>query len=346
MQYALSRLNVTGAATFGGGSTNGLLTNGVLTTSGRFTQDGTHSPNSFYAVGEHLTQITSNYPGGNMISFGTPQASAFFNLRITVPMTFATDLLIFNDFTNEIPSGTVTTPRLAVQGTYSQTTNVTFRPRRFVFYGPAINATNGFLQPDTVEFRQNPISFVWPVGARYTWNHVLMNFSSNVTLGATAPSPASLNISDGTTLNLNNQALTVNGTFTSANTQVYGQGTSARLQARQFQITDTQADNVQLVLDEAGVPQAQQIDNVTFQNYPATNARLLDITAAGAAGPRAFTFTGLVFPTLPVGAGNRYITTTSSNGSPFQATMAGSNVSAANGPTFTVANSPTSVIWP
>jgi hypothetical protein len=345
MQNAADRLTITGATLFGGGSEDQLLTEGILTTSGRFTQDGTNSTSSFAAVGNHITRISSNYPGGNTVSFGTPQASAFMNLELAVPVTFASDILIFNDFTNSA-AGAMSPQRFAVQGAFTQTGNSAFTPRKLVFYGPSISVTNGSLAPDTVEFRQNPLAFTWPVGARYTWNHALMNFSTSVTLGTTAPALASLNLSDGATFNLNNLPLSVAGTLTAvAGTMVNGGGNSGTLTARQFQVSGLTADNVRLVLTETAA-QTQQFSNVTFQNYGASGQRLLTVNALGAAGPRALGFSNLTFPTLSIGAGNFYVTTTSTNAQPYQLTMTGGNVTSATGPTFTSPGANTSVVWP
>jgi hypothetical protein len=347
MQYPLSRLNITGATTFGGGNENGALTAGILTVSGRFTQVGTNSSASFRAIGDHITRIATNYPGGNSITFGNPGLSGFQHLELAVPVTWASDVEIYGDFTNTA-AGAMSPGQFTVRGTFTQSGNSAFTPRHLIFHGPAFNVTNGSLAPDTVEFRNNSSAFVWPVGARYTWNHAIADASAIVTLGATAPTIASLSILGVATLNLNNQALTVNGTFTSNSSQVYGQGTSGRLEARRFQVTDTQLDDVQMVLDEQGTAQTQQFDNVTFQNYPTSNARLLQVTAVGAAGPRQLTFSGVTFPSpaLPGGQNNLYVSTTSSNALPYQLNIGATNVDAATGPGFTSAGGPTTVVWP
>ena len=62
--------------------------------------------------------------------------------------------------------------------------------------------------------------------------------------------------------------------------------------------------------------QAQQFDNVTFQNFPTTGVSMLQfIGPGGAAAPRNLTFNNVSFQSLPLGAGNLYVTLTSSNGS-------------------------------
>jgi len=85
-------------------------------------------------------------------------------------------------------------------------------------------------------------------------------------------------------------------------------------------------DNTTIVVDENGRGQAQQFDNVTFQNFPITGVSMLQfIGPGGAAAPRHLTFNNVSFQSLPVGAGNLYVTLISSNGFGLNLTMQGSN---------------------
>jgi hypothetical protein len=67
--------------------------------------------------------------------------------------------------------------------------------------------------------------------------------------------------------------------------------------------------------------QAQQFDNVTFQNFPTTGVSMLQfIGPGGAAARRQVIFNKVIFnngsfQSLPVGAGNLYVTLTSRSSS-------------------------------
>ncbi|HWA16688.1 MAG TPA: hypothetical protein VG817_09650, partial [Gemmatimonadales bacterium] len=325
MQYPLSRLTITGATTFGGGSTLNALTAGILTTSGRFTQVGTNSPTSFRAIGDHITRIATNYPGGNIVSFTTPPASGFQNLELSVPVTWASDIEVYNDFTNTA-SAPMSAGRFAVRGSLTQSGNSTFTPRKLVFHGPAMNVSNGSLAPDTVEFRQNPLSFVLPVGEpRYFWNHMLMRENANVRLGAASPALTSLDMSEGSVLELNNIGLAIGGTFTATpGTVVDGGGGGGVVVAQRFQVNGLTVENGRLELIEGGIPETQQLDNVTFQGLTSLGPNaLLTVTGAGNNGtPRSLTFNAVNFPVISDGL---YARLTSSNAANFNLVLAGSN---------------------
>jgi hypothetical protein len=113
-------------------------------------------------------------------------------------------------------------------------------------------------------------------------------------------------------------------------------------------------DNTTIVVDENGRGQAQQFDNVTFQNFPITGVSMLQfIGPGGAAAPRNLTFNNVSFQSLPVGAGNLYVTLISSNGFGLNLTMQGSNRPArgrkrpypSNPPNETTAGGAT-IFWP
>ncbi len=72
MQEDNAQLHVGGNATFGGGSTSGLLTLGVLSVAGNFTQVGTNSPESFQAGPDFSTLLQAPSP---TVSFTDPGAS-------------------------------------------------------------------------------------------------------------------------------------------------------------------------------------------------------------------------------------------------------------------------------
>ncbi len=75
MDNALSVLNVVGNATFAGGSTAGLLTNGQLTVTGNFTQLATNSSESFAASATH--NVTFSSALAQSVSFATPGGTGF-----------------------------------------------------------------------------------------------------------------------------------------------------------------------------------------------------------------------------------------------------------------------------
>ena len=81
MQQPTDSLLVSGAATFGGGSTAGLLTAGVLAVGGNFTQTGANSTSSFQPSGTHKTALTGI--SAQTLSFANPGASAFHDLDIS-----------------------------------------------------------------------------------------------------------------------------------------------------------------------------------------------------------------------------------------------------------------------
>lgn len=325
MQNAADRLTITGATTFAGGDESSLLTDGILTSSGRFTQDASNSNSSFSAVGNHLTRFTSNHPDGNIVFFATPQSAAFMNLETTVPITFSSNILIFNNFTNSA-SGTSTALRMAVQGNYTQNGAVTFTPRRFVFYGTlstGINVTAGSFRPDTIQFNDGLVTV--PVNGNIVYNVAEVTGFGTATLGATAPSWTSLTIGGTAQLNLNGRALNVAGPLIASAGSILGNGAASSLQAGRFQVTGLTVDNARLILDEGGTTQAQQFNNVTFQNLttPGAGSALLTMVLVGSnSTPRTMTFNSVNFPVISDGF---YASLDSSNDQLLQVVLAGSN---------------------
>jgi alpha-tubulin suppressor-like RCC1 family protein len=120
--------------------------------------------------------------------------------------------------------------------------------------------------------------------------------------------------------------LTVAGLLTTFSTAETLQGNGHTVTARSVSVPGLTLDNARMVINENGVGQAEQFDNVTFQNFPTAGTTMLSFTGpGGAAAPRNLTFNTVNFQTLPVGAGNSYVTLTSSNGFGLNLTMQGSN---------------------
>ena len=103
----------TGAAIFGGGSTAGLLTDGVLKVGGSFTQTSGTSPTSFAASGNHKTIIGA--AAVRIVNFATPATggagSHFGNLDVTLgsgDITLSSDMVVDGVLISQ-PSGTAPT---------------------------------------------------------------------------------------------------------------------------------------------------------------------------------------------------------------------------------------------
>ncbi len=115
MTNAADSMSVTGTATFGGGSTGGILTNGKLKLAGSFLQVNNGSGQEFSASGTHTTLFTGTTP---TVSFANPTTSSFGRVQVqtSVSMTFSTDVRATGDVwlkTGSTPSvtnagGTVT----------------------------------------------------------------------------------------------------------------------------------------------------------------------------------------------------------------------------------------------
>jgi adhesin/invasin len=85
MAFPSTQLVVDGDATFGGGGTAGLLTNGTATFKGNFTQSSTNDSASYFAVSNHTTVFADSGFGGSaaIIESMSPTTSRFNNLTIT-----------------------------------------------------------------------------------------------------------------------------------------------------------------------------------------------------------------------------------------------------------------------
>ena len=118
----------------------------------------------------------------------------------------------------------------------------------------------------------------------------------------------------------------VAGKFTASQTATNLKGNGFKVVVTAVAVQALTVDNATIVVDENGTGQAQQFDNVTFQNFPTTGVSMLQfIGPGGAAAPRNLTFNNVSFQSLPVGAGNLYVTLISSNGFGLNLTMQGSN---------------------
>jgi alpha-tubulin suppressor-like RCC1 family protein len=118
----------------------------------------------------------------------------------------------------------------------------------------------------------------------------------------------------------------VSGKFTASQTATTLKGNGFKVVVTAVAVQALTVDNSTIVVDENGTGQGQQFDNVTFQNFPTTGVTMLQfIGPGGAAAPRNLTFNNVSFQSLPVGAGNLYVTLISSNGFGLNLTMQGSN---------------------
>jgi hypothetical protein len=79
MANTFDDLVVQGDATFGGGSTTGSLTSGIISVAGNFTQSG--AATSFDASGTHTVEL--NGSTAQTVSFATPGAARFQDLEIS-----------------------------------------------------------------------------------------------------------------------------------------------------------------------------------------------------------------------------------------------------------------------
>ena len=124
MTDAADSLSVTGTATFGGGSTGGILTNGKLKLAGSFSQVNNGSGQEFSAGAAHTTLFTGTTP---TISFANPTTSSLgkVQLQTSVSMTFSTDVRTTGDVwlkTGSTPSVTNAGGNVTIGGALYDTT--------------------------------------------------------------------------------------------------------------------------------------------------------------------------------------------------------------------------------
>jgi alpha-tubulin suppressor-like RCC1 family protein len=124
MTNAADSMSVTGTATFGGGSTGGILTNGKLKLAGSFAQVNNGSGQEFAAAAGHTTLFTGINP---TVSFANPTTSSFgkAQLQVSTSMTFSTDVRFMGDVwlkTGSTPSVTNAGGTVTIGGALYDTT--------------------------------------------------------------------------------------------------------------------------------------------------------------------------------------------------------------------------------
>jgi len=192
-------LFVQGNATFGGGSTAGLLTGGTLSVTGNFTQTGSNSTSAFSASGSHVTELVGSSP--QTVDFGDPDfsASRFEHLMIAGSggANFASDAVAAGQLRTPAIAGGITR---TVSGSGTELLWVLgLDADSLVVDGVALQATDGapIVRFDDITFaNQNP-GLVQLTLARAAGDHVF----SRITF-QTTPDPGSAYISltdaDGT----------------------------------------------------------------------------------------------------------------------------------------------------
>lgn len=111
-----------------------------------------------------------------------------------------------------------------------------------------------------------------------------------------------------------------------------------------FQVDKLIVDRGTLTLNEGGVAQAQQFDNVTFVNYQNTQTQFAIVAPGGAGAPRTLTFNNLQFQPLTTGNTGRYLTVTAPSGT-LILNLPGAAAVVGNGPTFTTISGAVTVNW-
>jgi len=173
--------------------------------------------------------------------------------------------------------------------------------------------------------------------------------SVNFCCGGGAPSGfQNLDLSNSVGINIQfaGNGVPVYGTLTS----LVGTGPAPRIymlgspmSAARFQVDKLIVDRGTLTLNEGGVAQAQQFDNVTFVNYLPTQTQLAIVAPGGAGVPRTLTFNNLQFQLLTTGNTGRYLNITGSPGT-LILDLPGTNPT--NGPAFTTILGNVTVNWP
>ena len=138
MTTSSDSLGVAGNVSFGGESTNFLLTNGVLSIGGNFTQSG--SIQSYTPTIGHKTKFDGSAPGVHTISFASPATSFFRRLVLDKPagtgqvITLLSNVLVTDSLIiqNGTTLNSAATQRLTVQG-------------RFVYVGAGQPTVNPFV---------------------------------------------------------------------------------------------------------------------------------------------------------------------------------------------------------
>jgi len=131
-------LDVTGNVSFGGGSTSGLLTQGVLRVSGAFAQVAGGSAQAYAPSGTHRVELRGS--GNQSVRFDAPATSRFQRLQVNAgtlsprtvtllsDVTVADSLVMLGGAQQTVLNGAGTTQRLTVGG-FVRLTQQTMSPR-------------------------------------------------------------------------------------------------------------------------------------------------------------------------------------------------------------------------
>jgi hypothetical protein len=340
MTNPADQLIVGGNATFTGGSTNGLLTDGIMFVNGNFSQTGA---SSFSATGSHRVILN----GATLQNVSVPNGQ-FANLDANSPggMIAQSDLFLTGSLSSPAGPMNLNGHRVIVGGSFQTSgtgTLIMQNPNGFdsLFVTGSVSfaggstaglLTNGVLRAggsfqqlstfSTQSFAPSglhrtelgvggSIAFQSP-GAGAAGSH----FAS---LDVTAASGGAAFLSDAFVDSV------LIASVGAVAPKISGSGNL--LTAKQWQIQGLQVDHVQMVLNEGTTGLAQTFNGVSFQGFPTTTntETLITVTAAGGAlAPRTLTFNTTTLQTT-LGAGGFYVKVASSNGLGLNLIMAGSN---------------------
>jgi hypothetical protein len=346
MTTSTAALTVTGNALFGGGNTNGLLTQGQIFVSGNFTQQG--ATNSFASTGTTVTLVGST---AQTVGFANPGSatSHFGNLTVgsAGEVTLLSDVTALGTVT--VGSGTLKLNgnNVGVVGSFGTSGTGTLTMQSvgdsLVVGGATIFAggsTTGLLTSGVIVALGNFVeagsltttSFA-PSGAHKTVMGVaaatsLVQFGNPGT-GAAGSHFNSLELTTATAgISLNSKIFVDSALIVSvgaAPPKIVGNGNSVT--ARQWIVQGLTVDNAPMILNEGATGLAQTFNGVAFQGFPTgpNSAILIDVTAAGAAlAPRPLQFNTTTLQ-LTLGTGGLYVRVASSNALGLNLIMAGSN---------------------
>ncbi len=200
----------------------------------------------------------------------------------------------------------------------------------------------------TQQVQTSPNSFL----ASGTHRTVMVNPGQlqTVTFCCTANTSRFMNLDISTSAGINIQ-FAGNGVFV-ADTFIVQPGTGptptlymlgSPLQAKRFRINKLIVNRGTLILNEGGVIGNEQFDNVTFQNYLASQTQFSLVAPGGAGVPRTLTFNNLAFQPLTAGDVGKYLTVTAPTGTLIVNLPGATPVS--NGPAFTTTAGVATVNW-
>ena len=206
MTSATDSLGVGGSASFGGGSTTGLLTNGAIGIAGNFTQNG--SATSFAPSGAHRTWLAGS--SAQNISFANPLTS-FFN-RLEIPATghrsvvlqtnavVNDSLVVLGGAAPDTVKGAGSTQRLTVNGilraTLQTASPVVVPPVLELSVFPAIDGSPVLVSPDTLVLKGAITNL--PTSSGFVYKSVRVNTTGTLNSQGGATFRNNLIVSAGT----------------------------------------------------------------------------------------------------------------------------------------------------